>query len=479
MTDAWYPNLGELAFSHLLSPTAQWALYANDPSERDRVVTQDRIQNVESIFLDVFTPDQYIAFRQIQAESDALVVGASALGCAVVPDPNAPVQVAVGMAHIRRLLRFCLDANLTFHSNLPEEMRHGDPKKTVWLDLQYSNTGHANKTPYTPTVDDDRWLANVFRFETEKGKSVEIMLSNGSSMDVVLGMQSTLHLTIVTARDILMAYPKTTLDLGYSLDARLPHGASVRSTDPSLPNWDMVTNPHLNGYDVVAPRTELTLLPRYFGDRLTLRIPLTVIDLPSDPSLPGSRESIALHSWQLRFGPDNDITFESSQLVHPSVWRSVRLCPTVHSELSKKLASWGDVSQGSVSLGEDDLLSILHTIYVELASSSSTYVSIIRNIRLHMATWANGVPKPGVSYVVFRILSNLQASFEDRVAVDFLCVPPRNNRPVLSKIDVIVLDKDEPTRIDGSTEVYSGMNKIHLLVVVRTLDGTSPSRVEL
>ncbi|KAK7014448.1 hypothetical protein VNI00_019358 [Paramarasmius palmivorus] len=431
----WYPHLGEGAFCTMLAPKYLWEIFNSDPVDRQKLATVSCRKKAEQVISQVLSANQYDQLQRLQVETNALIAGLTAVSFVAYPNLKAPFQMFIGLVFARKLVQLMLDANFKFHSNLPEEMRHEDFTKTVWLDLQYSNTKYVDKWPSTPTVNDDLYVANVLHWENDSGHEVKIVVSNTTLMDLVLAMKSTIYFTIITAWDILMAYPRTTMDLNYSLDTTLPQGTQERQLLQAFNGMTFEINPPVTGFDIVVENTEATLLPCWFYDLSTLRVPLLYLELPSNLLLPGSKEYISVQSWQKQFGPNNYLSFVSLPFMHPSLKLCYTLSPTVHAVLSEQqdsiINNASTFNPNVSSIPDLSFVSTLQRLHKEIESPGSPYSNIISKIHTQMATWAYSVsalpawqvPQVGVSYVAFRILSNLQAGLEDRAMVSFLYIP--------------------------------------------------------
>ncbi|KAK7033693.1 hypothetical protein VNI00_012693 [Paramarasmius palmivorus] len=423
-----------MAYDILVGKPTERVLDYDKKLELNRLAKKARIETVMQVHLDVFSDSEWDALRKIFVETDAVVSGTTVTGCLTTPDDDSPFQIFVGQQYTALILDFVDSTEFTFDSNLPAHMRLDDPSDTMWLDFQHSNTLFANKSPHTPTVDDDTYVANVFNFTGPNKRKIQVVSGNISSVQLVLAMKSTMHMNMITAWDLVMAYPQLTLDRREALDTDNRQGAEITDMSPFFDADGILVNPMLTAYDVAVPGSEVTVLPRHFGDEFTLRIALPAIPLPYGDALPGSRASLYSNSWQLRFGPKehdrrNLMSVESTVFRHSFVSKSIMLSPTVESVVLQKLPlEWRNAVTGHAAISRPDeeiFFALLREAYEEISAPDSPYFLLCGRIATEFRKWNSSwckvgrkrVPPAGVAYCSFRTLSNLEAGLDGSAQV--------------------------------------------------------------
>ncbi|KAK7036601.1 hypothetical protein VNI00_011534 [Paramarasmius palmivorus] len=488
MDETHFPRLGESAYHILNGQPSFDKVWCAEPEELLANAKSARINNTMQVHLSFMDDQQWDRLRHKLLHTKTVVSGTTGLGCWTTPDFNAPFELFTYPPDVEEIGGLVMDFGYNLSSNLPLHLRPKDSARAIATELSYSNTVYANKSPYTPTVDNDVHVANVLNFENGLKQTIQLVVSNTTPMGLVFAMKSTLYMNVITAWDMLMAYPYSTLEQRQAFDATLPQAANMFINNPCFDGQPILVNPPQVAPDVVTSDNEKTILPRSFGDFFTAKVTLPYIGLSCDRTLPGSRESVAANTWQARNGQNNTMIVESLLYRSPLLAQSYQIAPTVNAVLAQNSpSSWSMARPADfrpLSYDDDLFITLAETALQDIWAPGSPYNIILGRIRENVLTWsaqychfpARLVPSPAVSCVAFRALSNLRAGLEDRTKTHYLYKPTSHGVPVWTTLIIVVPNpsssEDQTESSAGLTQVFEGLDSISMTLIIKFFDGT-------
>ncbi|KAK7049895.1 hypothetical protein VNI00_005325 [Paramarasmius palmivorus] len=470
------PDLNHLALELLLQQNPSTLTPGNQASFARTFLLQSYIQYI----LYFITFDEWDAFQNLQLLTGLLVGATSAFGCFTNPSPNDALELFAAKEFVRVVLNFFLDMGYKFKRDPGETWPPDSPNAHVLnVKMNRMHTGQATKVTRTPVVDFQRRVAAVFTLEDDSGRQVQIMASNGSSMDLVLGMESTAFMNYISATHMTMLYPHATLERRVAVDFTKPQGVDVPLDAPNLQEGCIRVNPPLTAYDVANRDSDLTLLPRWPGDRFTLSILLPSIDLPYGSTWPGSQAVLSANSWELRFHTNNRAAIETKAYSHPSLQHKYTISPLADRILREVQPGQSILlpSQSSSSTnGHEDetFIVVMDDIYKSILTTKYQYVDAVDLIAGNMKMWCGPqcslptalTPSASMADATFRIISKLPpAANPNEIQTTFYPIQiPELDGKLWISIVIFLMQRPEPgvERTDDVPNLQSVHLDIHI-----------------
>ncbi|KAK7019807.1 hypothetical protein VNI00_017896 [Paramarasmius palmivorus] len=372
-----YPvSLGPNSFDILLNHPDQSILLTTKQDRLYDLAHTARLNTYTQIMLNFIPYTSLDECRSMLLHVGALFGGAAIVGCFALANQDAPLELYVPLRNVYDVFAFLSTIGYTFRPSLPTKLRPKETSDVLEAEVRYSNTRRANKNPFTPTMDNDAYIANVFVFRNNLDREIHVVAANVTAIELVFAMQSTLYMNFISATDLVMLYPHTTLDKRAAIDCTSEVDAEFVNRLPSFGNRGITFNPRLRPTDVTK-QGEISLLPRWVGDEYCLVFPLQEMSFVSGEFHEGARNRLFGNSWQLHF------TKHGYPSILTTTYRNIRikgeysLAPVIRNELHRSFSqSWIAQDQPSRSVTDNDeatFLFGLQDIYAYVLENDSHY----------------------------------------------------------------------------------------------------------
>ncbi|KAK7032212.1 hypothetical protein VNI00_013386 [Paramarasmius palmivorus] len=265
------------------------------------------------------------SFRIMQAHTDTIIIGQSAVEAILGSSENNVLELSVSMAHARGVSSFILAADGEY---LPRNIRPGTSlERSLLEDL---SRRHSEDIQPCPPVTDSSFIFNVLRFKTPLETFIEVTIVDEHPLQSVFHMRYSHHMAFVSSSHTVMLYPRSTLLDRVTLDFTTPCFQGSKMRVSCFANASFTVNPALTAADALDHTKDSSVYLRYVGDRKSWCEALPPLRAGEGDSMVANDTLPTNHSWQAMYSASTPPVLAFRLFYFEDLMESYFLAPPVY-----------------------------------------------------------------------------------------------------------------------------------------------------